>query len=841
VWYSGKRNTTVDYREPGNEESFLVPRSSMPPKSMMKCKVISKEGAGSLNDYFHSTDNDYLPDIDGFDWEKCFVNGSGAPIINYLAKDIDEHAGTGYAVPDKPYLKTLISNAGVDLETPAKVETRKIGLFDSDKETTSFINWCQQNYDADQEKFPSGMMNVHMRNTPVTYEYYEKIILHQKNYNEPNPYDGPVLFEENPDDTGEYHMIQEVCFGNGINWCARVNLGLESIYHSDGTFDRYAWSVNKLHTDNKMLRFLLKFDFYVGASFPAGVSRLGKQLMDIYQVHLKMPKTVSINALTAAAGWQAELAPDVTTNLICNGALMRNLEGIDAQHMIIADIHDNSVVNATILGDLRFTHVTTTVLLSIITRNIFPDPEVCCAILELSQKDWVTYLIHLIITQLADQLLDRKAKTKSTTRGELLLSLCTFETDENGFYRKGAKKKEPLESLRRFSQLLPNWPSITYGGPRFLHIVRQCFIEQYEVLKSINHINSFITPNFNKEVDQDFVRVATFDRLLSPMPTVFPPEPMPGLVAWPEFADTIFKIDPENLVTKELFQEATRVNRNVQTGIYEAVRLNPHLYGELVHAIEHMDLSKYEYRFWKKVAFYDRLRLCAYRITGKNVPRSQKMEELIKKKQTFVFNEQMEAKSGELRKERKELCKAQFSRAAMEYQTPRTGVQNDIFKIKGDNYEKNKKKREKLKLKKIGERKENPSSGKTLKLVDLRDKLSRMNIGKVKDLRSVIEKNTSKDDDCHHGGCQPMDVSLGEDHVPSLSSNTEYRVVRRLSTPPPSTSHETSRVASATVTSGALEHLTAQENRTAENPRRVKIRDYVYPTIEPMEAESEDD
>ena len=808
---------------------------------MMKCKVITKEETGSLNDYFHSIDNDFLPDLDGLDWEKCFVNGSGAPIISYLAKDIDEHAGTGYAVPDKPHLKTLISNAGVDLSSAAKVETRRIGLFDSDKETTSFINWCQQNYDADQEKFPSGMMNVHMQLASVTGEYTDKIVQHQENYNKPNHYDGPVLFGENPGNDGAL-IIQEVCFGNGITWCARVNLGLESIYHNDGTFDRYAWSVNKLHTDNKMLKYLLKFDFYVGTSSPACVTDLGRQLLNMYQIHVKMPKTVTVKALSAAAGWQAELASDwmaVTTNLICNGALTSKPQGVDEEHIIYAETNNNSVVNASILGILRFTHVTTTVLLSVLIRNLFPDPEVCCAILELSQKDWVTYLIHLIITQLADHGLSLKAKKESTTRGELLLSLRVLETYDNGFYKTKYKQKEPLESLRRFSQLLPNWPSITYGGPRFLHIVRQCFIEQYEVLKSINHVNAYIAPNFNKEIDQDFVRVVTFDRLLSPMPTVLPPEPKPGLVAWPEFADNIFQVDPGNLVTEELFQEAARLNRNVQTGIYEAVRLNPHLYGDLVQAIEHVDLDKYEFRFWKKVAFYDRLRLCAYRTTGKNVPRSQKMEELIKKKQTFVLNEQMEAKSGEFRKERKELCKAQFSRATMECQTPRTGVQNDIFKIKGDNYEKNKKKREKLKLKKIGKRKENPSSGKTLKLVDLRDTLSRMNIGKIKDLRSIISKNTSKDDDCHRGGCQPMDVSPRLEQVPNSPSNTEYRVIRRLPTPPPSTSYD--RVAPATVTSGALEHLTTKEDRTAENPRRVKIRDYVYPTIELMEAESEED
>ena len=84
-----------------------------------------------------------------------------------------------------------------------------------------------------------------------------------------------------------------------------------------------------------------------------------------------------------------------------------------------------------------------------------------------------------------------------------------------------------------------------------------------------------------------------------------------------------------------------------------------------------------------------------------------------------------------------------------------------------------------------------------------------------------------------------MDVSPRLEQVPISPSNTEYRVIRRLPTPPPSTSYD--RVAPATVTSGALEHLTAKEDRTAENPRRVKIRDYVYPTIEPMEAESEED
>lgn len=826
VWYSGKRSVVVDYSEPGNEEPFLVPRSSMPPRYMMNHNIILENNPGSINDLFHSTQKDALPEIDGIDWEKCFVHGSGAPLISYLAKDIEDHAGNGYAVLDKPYLKTL-TNAGVDLPAAAKVETRSIGLFDSDKEAMSFINWCQQNYDADQEKFPSGMLNVTMSVAPITKDYYEKILRYQRNYTNPNPFEGPALFGENADGTpDEVHLIQDIYFGNGISWCAKVNLGLESVYHTDGTFNKYAWCVNKLHTDNKIIKFLLKFKFYVGTHLPTLILGLERQMREMYKVYLRMPQTVSIDALTATAGWQADLGPELTTNLICNGTLSRNIKGVDDDQMIIADIHEKSVVNAELVGRVRYVHVTTTVLLNIIIRNLFPDPEVCCAILELSQKDWVIYLIDLIIAQIANLELDNEAKEKSVTRGDLLLSLRAVDmkpTDGNVLTWDRTLHKEPLESLRRFSELLPNWPSITHGGPRFLHIVRQCFIQQYEVLKAINHVNAYVSPNLGKEIDQEFTRVTVFDRILSPMPVIFPPVSKPGLVAWPEFTEHLFQVDPGNLATDELFQEAKRINRNVQTGIYEAVRLDPALYSELVQAIDYMDLSKHEFRFWKKVAFYDRLRLCAYRSTGKNVPRSQKMEELIQKKQNFVINEQMQAKNGNFREERKKLCKAQFSRASTDCQKPRTTVQNDIFKIKGDNYEKNKKKRDKMKLKKMGERKEDTPSTQTvkikvkqigvrkenlsarskLKVADLRDALSRCNIGNVKDLRSVINSKSSKADDCHHGGHQPMDVSPER-------ADTEHRTVRRLSSPQPSTS-------------------------------RGPTVDYVWPSVEPMDTDPEED
>ena len=819
---------------------------------------ILTEWKGTLDYFFHDSREYSLPDIEGIDWSSSLIHG--APLAHYLVKDIDDHAGSGYKLPDKPYVESLISNARIDMKTKDQAAMKCVVLgISNQKEVEEFIKWCHENYRADQEKFPTGMLNVIVDYIKVPRAFYENLLKLQK-IERFSSTDLNLTMEMSAEELHTDDMVETVkgiSFGNGITWRASICLPWTFKDHKHEALP--VWSVKKIYQDDPLFQFLCQFDYFYGKEIGHNILDIQTALYAIYKIDVIFPKTVDTRALIALAGLKTPTPGTVIERLVCTGALISKVVGTDGDRLITKIIEAKGVIASHKVADLRHLHISSTIYLAVIVRNLFPDPEVCCTILELTQQEWITYIVDLVISNLAGQVFDYKIKAQAVTRQDLLLSLRYIDCTDP---EQPVLEREPLESLRKFSSLISDWPTIVYGGPRFLHIVRQQFCYQYETLKSINHRNKYIQPNLHQEVDKDFLQAATFNRTIASMPTTLPPVEGKGLVCWPEFQSTLFQVNPKDISNDQLFKEAKRVDRNVQVGVLEAVRLDCSLYFDIIQALETIDLTKYEFRFWKKVAFYDKLRLCALGTMGGNVPRSPKMEEIIHTKQEFIIGEQMNAKSGDNRNARKELCKALFNRTkTSESHVPRTTVQDSFFRqVKGPNYWKNKEDKKKIQKQQAAAKKREKVSFSTHSKPegrrdrrDLRDNLSRKN---VRDLRSVITNKHVEDIDCRHGGHQSYGdeshYSYGEESHHSYGDESQYdsvlypeyrRVVRLQTPPPPSPEKKRKKAAAATVTSGDLEYEARAKQRdyredypvshhiqsTANKPRkRRELIDYDY-------------
>ena len=735
-----------------------------------------------------------LPAIENIEWTDCLPNK--APLICYLAKDMGELAN-GYSLPSKPHIDLLKSRVSLDAHTHHTVEMKEITIRESsDEEVRMFHTWVWQNHNADDEKFPTGLLSLDVEELKIRTEDYEELLKVQRDLRDEKTGEVDLeIFIPSYYAKNCHQLIAKIIIGNGITWFGSIRFPWRMV-ESKGKL-KYMLHVVNLKATSPIIKLIDNIgDYITGQGIINDRNGIQDEIYNIYGIMVKLPIPVEMDAISALAGWNFPKSDMFTTNLICNGGLLNKVISCADGKWCLPLEDLPAPFKAYLIGDVRYGYITSNILLAIIIQDLFPDPEVCCNLLELDQKDWIKYVLSMITSLLAEQSINPAVKKTALTRQDLLLSL-------RGWDNSGPKRtmmKFPDEGLLKLAKLIPDWPTIVHGGPRFLHIVRQKFCEQYPVLKSIDFKHLVIKPRFDKEVDQNFQKIVLFQRPLLTDISVLPGTNNQGLCCWPDYEATVFQMDLNNMSTQKLFEEAKRIGRNVQESVLEAVRLCPVRFMEISEAIDELDLDLYENRFWKKAAFYDRLRLCSFRACGLEFRRSTQMEDLIQKKQNFVVSEQLSAKSGPYREHHKDLCSVLANRnSGSSAQTPRTSIQSEIFKeTKGPNYWRNKARKEQLKRAKHEQNRKDEVTAPAAKF-DLRSKLSNRNSGSISHASRTQSFGVTP---FHHGG--EYSTGTSKDIVSDAT-----RAFREPRTPPRRSSSDKA----ATVTSGAYEASTPSSTR----------------------------
>ena len=118
-------------------------------------------------------------------------------------------------------------------------------------------------------------------------------------------------------------------------------------------------------------------------------------------------------------------------------------------------------------------------LAGILIRDLFPDPEILCKLLECSQKTAAEWILEWFVKSLEGVESHQGAEEQATDRVSLMKTL-RFRNSRNKL-----EKSEPPYILL-FSKLLGDWPTITKGGCRYLLPARIKCIQQLRFLARAN-------------------------------------------------------------------------------------------------------------------------------------------------------------------------------------------------------------------------------------------------------------------------------------------------------------------------------------------------------------------
>lgn len=232
-------------------------------------------------------------------------------------------------------------------------------------------------------------------------------------------------------------------------------------------------------------------------------------------------------------------------------------------------------------------------LFGLFLRQNFPDPDIVLSVAEMSQLEFIRFLSEFVGQALVGA--GTGSIGKCATRQDMIKKIADHE---NKF----------ADSL---CDLLADNPAAQEGGARYLHGCRSYFVnKQYDVIKRLDlHLFQCKVPNQDVDIERLsyrflYKREVVFDNSGAPAKDF-------GLLPNPEFANTVYSLDLEDIVSLE-----RQFDRDLAPALEEWGRLNVPEIERLLNKLRKLSTDMLA-RFWvPKVRVYEALRGIYHRMTG---------------------------------------------------------------------------------------------------------------------------------------------------------------------------------------------------------------------------------
>lgn len=357
----------------------------------------------------------------------------------------------------------------------------------------------------------------------------------------------------------------------------------------------YEVSYNLCDIQSYMIDFWKSLPILFSIDAKDQVNCLIRFLQDLYDIDLNLV-VFDLKALAVTAGLRMDEMDILTLSMVCCGRVFPNNLGNFDQGWADDTTEQPRLMLEFLYIKLYYLSHMYRVLMGLILRGCFPDPDICLHGTEMTQASFIAYFCHFVGDALstADVSVDR---LMGYTRQEMI-----------------SEMNPGSMNLLYLSELIIEVPVPQCGGARFLHPVRKSFLNQYYVLKKIK-LPQFKEerPNQNKDLDAEETSVM-YDREISLTdPRNGDPVTSFGLQPSPQFEDSVLAID---VLNGDVLDFVPPRDRRIVPAMEEWGRLNPKLIPKVfqqLRSVESNDLRK----FWvPRIRVYDKFRLIILRVLG---------------------------------------------------------------------------------------------------------------------------------------------------------------------------------------------------------------------------------
>ena len=541
---------------------------------------------------------------------------SSAPLIDFLC--LDSERDDTWSCPSWDTVRKWRDNRSITSEWATKVSVKEfvIGSGSEDQFGSFKANFWRR-YQRDQEEFQTGVISLDNESVPCTT--YDVVRIAEN----PDAWiplttmkdDDRAIPVRNKPAKGDqgYQFPAKIMFG-GSDWVHMISFN--SMKDTQGRTCIKAGVIPQYVVD-----FLTELPVVTGAGIRSDMLDIEHVFSVITGKPMQLKGSIDLGVLAVLAGWQLSKTGMLPLAVITLGMMMNKVVSTADWKWARTWSELPLALQAYAVGDIKMGHLTYNVLMALLHRQLFPDPELVCRLSRCDQKQWTRWFTFMIRDTLVGTEIDAlsiPAAIRSGSRTELME--CIRIRDKDGAI--------PLEAPARIKFLagLVVWPTLTMGGPRYLQCVRQKYLAQYNVL-----LKSSALPGMDEFFKHELTPMDRLDGLFGHEDVLLVNENAP--IPEPGWLDFHFGLASHHELTKPLFvfrgyQEAdfllslTRIResaklslneRGLREAMLEWTRLSYNRSEDLFEAMQdNLPLAKW-FRGW-----YEAFRLQYLRGTGRD-------------------------------------------------------------------------------------------------------------------------------------------------------------------------------------------------------------------------------
>ena len=533
-----------------------------------------------------------------------------APLLDYLVESSKNVIGWKY--PRLEELKYYQANRGLSLEMLRQVEVKELVCGRSTREEILEVaRWIERMHALDQEKFGTQVISLDVEDVKATF--YDNLRMAGK-IQIPGG-QAPLRTAVEKDMIYGYMkdtwkpIPGKIMFGNGITWTCLISLDLERD-------ERFRYIVRRMEVQPEILDLLRDLPVAAGLAVRRDLQGIEEFYSLISGEDVSLERGfLDLTTLAILAGYKFHSKNMTAMGVQVMGTLLNKTvsTGDNLWGLRWSRIPDALQCDA--LGDIKFGFVTYNVLAGLLLRDVFPDPDVVCRFLECNQITAVNWFLELVLQTLEGVSYHQMMEDLALTREDMIRSL-QFRDD------RGRLCDVSPPFVKLWLELLGSWPSVTFGGCRFMIQCREWFLTQIQVLAraQIKWSDGRVLRDL-REDDREYSRFGlsleeigdqTWRGAVSEIWRMVRPEGV---------SVPLLEFDISSTKPCEIGRRCTEIGRCQRWSLLEWARLNPdRLRGFFARMIRDP---------WFQTHYanmYDAMRLCYRRMCDENAPRVKKVE-----------------------------------------------------------------------------------------------------------------------------------------------------------------------------------------------------------------------
>ena len=428
------------------------------------------------------------------------------PIIDFLRVSVKRNDGWNY--PTKKIVDHWRKNRSFDREYPKGVKIMEIIAGEAtEEEIKEFKNFVDENQERDQEDFPTGAISLDVEEIKISsWDLHRIVSMEEDNLKEIKLAEELGVETEAEKEAGVWEKYYEkdswinlpakIMFGNGYSWAALISLPM-----SQDESGSYIYRPCRLPSS------IVDLLNNLPPAFGLGIKEDIKIITNVYSYlsneQVSMKPFIDLECLAVLAGWRLEATNMAVMSMVTLGSAMNKVVSRGGGKWGIEYRLLPQSLQAYAIADLKFGHMTYNVLLGCLLREMFPDPDVCCKFSNVSQFDYSKWFCGWIIDVLQGTIVYRPPLQMADTREQLLLAL-RYRT-----FTGKPSADAPVRVKQVMSMLHGLVPTITNGGARYLHLARDHYVLQYELLYGMESYPEMFPAHLTEELRY----YARFDRV----------------------------------------------------------------------------------------------------------------------------------------------------------------------------------------------------------------------------------------------------------------------------------------------------------------------------------------